>query len=71
MDKDPAIGEQQKLEDRSGLSQSTVSRILNCHGSATLDSIEALARACNCEPWELLADTEETRAAYIRKALGG
>lgn len=70
MEANPAIRTQELLEKKAGLGQATVSRILNCGGAATLDSLAALAQACECQAWELLVDDDATREAAIRKILG-
>ena len=62
---------QEAVEERAGMGQSTVSRILGKGGSATLKSLAALARALECQPWELLVDDEATREAAMRKILKG
>ena len=62
---------QEAVEERAGMGQSTVSRILTKGGSATLRSLAALARALECQPWELLVDNEATREAAMRKILKG
>lgn len=68
---DPAIGTQPLLAERSGISQAHVSRLLNRHAAATVDVLDALARACRCQPWELLVDDEATREQALRRILGG
>ncbi len=70
MDANPAIGTQLLLEAKSGVGQSTISRILLCQTFATLDSLAGLATACGCEAWELLLDEEQTRAEIVRRFLG-
>lgn len=62
---------QEQIEERAGLGQSTVSRVLLSGGAATLATIAALARALGCQPWELLVDDDATREAALRKMLGG
>jgi transcriptional regulator with XRE-family HTH domain len=62
---------QEALERRAGLGQSTVSRVLTKGGSATLKSLAALAKALECQAWELLVDDEATREAAMRKILRG
>lgn len=62
---------QEAMEARAGLGQSTVSRILTLGGSATLRSLAALAKALDCQPWELLVDDDATREAALKKILGG
>lgn len=60
---------QEWLESRSGLGQTTISRVLNQGGAATLDTIAALAKGLGVLPWELLVDDEETRQTIIRRFL--
>jgi hypothetical protein len=50
----PDLDTQVKLAHRSGLSQSTVARILSADSSATADSIANLARAFGIPPASLL-----------------
>lgn len=70
MDKDSSISRQELLEAKSGLGQSTISRVLNAGGAATLDTVEALARAIGCEPWELLIDDDSVRESIVKRYLG-
>lgn len=63
----PSIRRQEMLEEKSGLGQSTVSRVLNCGGAATLDTLEALARAIGCQPWELLVDDDQLREEIVSR----
>lgn len=71
MEKDPSIKTQQLLEEKSGLVQATISRVLNCGGDATLATLTALARAIGCEPYELLIDDDSTRRAIVERYLRG
>jgi transcriptional regulator with XRE-family HTH domain len=70
MEENQAIKTQPLLEQRSGLSQSTVSRILNEEGAATIDSIAKLANAAGRQPWELLVDEDATRQEALARMLG-
>ncbi len=56
---------------KAGISQSHLSEILRSVSSVSVDLLADLARAAGCQPWELLADSEETRRAAIDKMLGG
>jgi DNA-binding Xre family transcriptional regulator len=69
MEQDPSIRRQEMLEEKSGLGQSTVSRVLNCGGAATLDTLQALARAVGCQPWELLVDDDQVREDIVNRFL--
>lgn len=69
MQKNPAISTQPKLEAKSGVGQSTISRILKEQGAATLDVIADLAKAVGCQPWELLVDDDETREAALARMI--
>jgi len=62
---------QEQIESRGELGQATVSGVLNGRAASTLKTLAGLAKALDCQPWELLVDDEATRAAYIKKALGG
>jgi len=39
---------------KTGIAQSTVGRILKCESSATLESIDSLAKLYGLLPWQLL-----------------
>jgi hypothetical protein len=67
MESNPLIRRQEMLEEKSGMGQSTVSRVLNCGGAATLDTLEALARAIGCQPWELLVDDDQMREEIVSR----
>lgn len=64
------IGTQPALEERSGVSQSHISRLLLCQAAATTDVLVDLARACRCQPWELLVDEDEVRREALARMLG-
>jgi transcriptional regulator with XRE-family HTH domain len=66
----PGMDTQMAVAKKAGIGQSHLSRLLRCEASATTDLIAALARALGIQPWELLADTEATREAALRKMLG-
>jgi transcriptional regulator with XRE-family HTH domain len=71
MEQTPGIDTQIALARRAGIAQSHLSKILRGEASATTDLLNALANAMGREPWELLADSNETREAAIRKMLVG
>lgn len=54
MQVDSRINTQQKLADRAGVGQGTVSRILNAKTGVTLDNLAAVARACGVMAYRLL-----------------
>jgi hypothetical protein len=60
---------QEGVEERTGVAQSTVSRILLKQTPLSLDLLEDLARGLGIMSWELLVDDEETRAEVIRRYL--
>lgn len=62
--------EQPDIAKAAQVGQATISRILNCGGAATLDTIAALAGAFDCQPWELLVDGDAAREAAWKKILG-
>ena len=53
------------LAKQSGISQSTISRILSEHIQPSLDTVEALARALGTPPHELLKSGEPKRQTKI------
>lgn len=61
MDASPALDTQDKLAARCGIAQSTVGRILRCEVAATLDNVQALARAFGVPPGELVGPREQLR----------
>lgn len=71
MSQNPNIDTQIALARRAGIAQSHLSKLLRGEASATTDLIAALAEAVGREPWELLADSESTREAALRKMLLG
>lgn len=62
MDSTPALDTQTKIAERSGIAQSTVGRILRGDVAVTLDNVEALARAFDIGPHELLQKTRSTNS---------
>lgn len=56
-----------KLEAKSGVGQSTVSRIINRQTAVNLDKLEAIAKALGVQPWELLLDSKESREEALRR----
>lgn len=61
------IKAQEKVE---GVKQSTLSRVLLADGTPTLRTLAIVAKALDCQAWELLVDEEATREAAYRKILG-
>lgn len=58
------LGGQIKFAERAGVSQSTVSRVTNIGQDVTLGLLESLAKGCDCEPYQLLIDSERMRQAF-------
>lgn len=54
MENVPALGSQSKIAEKAKIGQTTVGRIARTEVSATIDNIEALARAIHVQPWQLL-----------------
>lgn len=50
----PELDSQPKVAARSGLGQTSISRLLRQDASATTDSLDQIARAFGMEPWQLL-----------------
>ncbi len=48
-----AIDTQTKLATKSGVAQTTISRILSCDVSTSIESMDGIATAFNLEPWQL------------------
>lgn len=46
---------QEELADKIGQTQGMISQLENGHSNYTGETLELLARALDCEPWELLA----------------
>lgn len=69
MDLNPDLQSGPKLKKKSGVSVGTVSRIINQQVATGIDTIEALARAFGCQPWELLVDKDATKADIVRRFL--
>ena len=59
MDSRPALNTQVKVAERSGVSQSTIQRILAGEVSATIDVVHALSASFGLQPADLLADDAE------------
>lgn len=70
MSKDPAIRSQPKLAAKAGIDQTSISRLLLQKGATTVDTLERLAHAIGCQPWELLVDDDKTREEAFRRMLG-
>lgn len=70
MKADPALGTQVALGAKAGLSKSTIGYVLAGTNDATIATIAALARALDCEPWELLVQDEATRERAYRTIMG-
>lgn len=62
MEKTPALDTQIKVANRSGVAQSTIGRILRRETAATLDNIEAIAKAFGVESRVLLSHSNDSSA---------
>lgn len=71
MNNSQTLDTQLALAGRAGISQSHLSEILRGITSVTVDLVNDLAYALGMEPWELLADSEETRQAALAKLMWG
>jgi DNA-binding Xre family transcriptional regulator len=71
MQRDPNLDTQKKLSSKSGIAQPHISRILRATSAVTIDGLSQLANAFNCQPWELLVDTELTRKAALERMILG
>ena len=71
MDASIDLSTQATLSERAKVAQSHVSRILRGESAATVDMLEALAAALRCQPWELLADSEQARREAIERMISG
>lgn len=69
MARDTSIDTQEKFAARSGLGQSTISRLLLCEASPNVDALILLGKAMKCLPFELLLDEESTRRSLIERLL--
>ena len=65
MEKTPALDTQVKLAKRSGIAQSSVGRILRGEVAATLDNIEAIAKAFGVSANFLLQHETSTQADLV------
>ncbi len=54
MESAPHLNSQPKVAARSGLGQTSIGRILRTEAGATVDSLDAIAKAFGIEPWHLL-----------------
>jgi transcriptional regulator with XRE-family HTH domain len=54
MDGNRELSSQQKVADKSGVSQATINRLLRNEASLTLNSVAAIAKAFGRRPYELL-----------------
>lgn len=66
-----ALRTQPRLAEKAGIAQSHVSRIVNGASGITIDRLELVARALNCEPYEFLIDDESARRALIERLMSG
>lgn len=71
MDRSPSLTSQTALARASKVAQSYLSRVLRGESAATVDTIEAIAKAFTCAPWELLVDSEAIRRVAIERVLAG
>jgi transcriptional regulator with XRE-family HTH domain len=69
MERNPNLDTQVKLAAATGISQSHLSEILRCITSVSLDLVETMSTALKVEAWELLADSDTTRAAAMARLL--
>lgn len=58
MDRRVDLDTQMKLRTKTGLAQATVGRVLSAQTAATVDSVEALAKAFGVSAMELMADSD-------------
>jgi transcriptional regulator with XRE-family HTH domain len=65
MDARPDLNTQAKVAKISGVAQTTISRILNAGTGVTLDNLEAIARAFDRHPYEMLIDSDTQLAQQI------
>lgn len=62
MEGSPAFSSQPKVAQKSRIAQTSIGRFTRAEVAATLDNVEALARALNLEPWQLLVpDLDPTK----------
>lgn len=66
---DESVGKQKRLAAKSGIDQSYISKLLKLKASASIETLDALARAFRCQPWELLVDDEAIREEAVRRIL--
>jgi transcriptional regulator with XRE-family HTH domain len=62
---------QKQLEALTGVYQSTISTILNCHSAASIDTVEQLAARLKVDTWELLVDSEEVYRSIAERFIAG
>jgi plasmid maintenance system antidote protein VapI len=58
---------QPKLAAKSHVSQSHISRLLDQESGVSIDVVERLAAAFDCQPWELLVDNDAMRDEVVRR----
>lgn len=68
----PGLDSGPKLEAKSGIGKSTISRWLETppQSAPTLDSIAAIARAFGVQPWELLVDERTSAETLVGRLFG-
>lgn len=59
------------LAKKAGVSQSNLSEAMRNLSALTTDTLAEIAACLDCQPWELLANTESTRKAALERMLGG
>lgn len=59
------------LAIKAGVAQASLSEALRGLSAMTTDTIAEIAACLDCQPWELLANTESTRKAALERMLGG
>lgn len=71
MDRTAGLETQSALAKKTGISQSHLSDVLNCVTSTGVDLLADLADALDIQPWELLADSEETKRSALARLMWG
>lgn len=71
MERSPDLKNNLALGKRAKVAHSHIGRILRQESGATVDMLDAIAGAFNKQAWELLTDSETTRAAAMAQMLWG
>lgn len=59
------------LARKAKVDPSYVAKLMRTQFSCSVDVLEKIADALECQPWELLVDSEATREAAYKKILKG